>query len=461
MSSTERIAAFAAGLEHRQIPDAVVERFKALILDGLACGIGGVGTAPGREVAALVEGMGAPGGATVWPTGTSAPTMLAAYANASLANALDFDDTFSGAGHPGATVVPAALALAEERRAAGKDLLAAAVAGYEVTVRLGLAIRPTPRRYKEAFGYGHQTVGAAAAAANILGFAPDTTSTALGLAAVNAPVPYGRKLNLKPAERPLSWVKNNYGWMAMGAVLSSELAQRGFAGPRDVLDGPHGYWTMSGSDRFDESLLLDGIGDEYLSVETEVKPYASCRWTHSAIEAAARLRDRLDGDGAGLLPDDVAEVAVAWFGEVEQFDVAEPLNPVDAQFSLPFLVSAALLGSAPTVPIAESDLADADVLSLARRVSVTTDPMFHEAFATGRDRSARVTVKTAAGRELTETVEVPLGHPTRALGWDTVAAKAEALVGPVLGEEAARRLVGACRDLDAVDDVRCLWAGRG
>jgi 2-methylcitrate dehydratase PrpD len=212
---------------------------------------------------------------------------------------------------------------------------------------------------------------------------------------------------------------------------------------------------MVGSDQFHTDALLDGLGVEFLSAGTEHKPYASCRWTHSAIEAADRARRLLDESDVDSI-DTIASIDVDWFGDPATFDVVTPLDGIDAQFSLPFLVGAALAGSAPTTHIGEQELHSPTIRGLAEKVTVTKVAEFARAFATG-GRPARVTVTCSSGRRFVETVEVPMGHPARRLTWDAVCAKSESLVSPVLGEKAANRLIERCRDLESLDGIASLW----
>ena len=190
------------------------------MLDSIGCSVGGSRLEPGKIVVEFFEGIGGTPEATVFATGKRLPLMNAVYVNAFLANVLDFDDTYANLAHPGATVIPPALAVAEKIRANGRRLLTAVVVGYETSLRVGLAIQATPDRYKQVLGLSTwQIVGSAVVAGKLLEFARKQMSNAIGLACVNAPVPCTRKLGLELEERPFAWSKNNYGWAAMGGVM--------------------------------------------------------------------------------------------------------------------------------------------------------------------------------------------------------------------------------------------------
>jgi 2-methylcitrate dehydratase PrpD len=202
----------------------------------------------------------------------------AAFANAMAANALDYDDT-GATGHPGATLIPAALALAEAGGRSGAELLAAVVAGYEVGARTLAGVQPSWERRVEVYGSGTvQTFGAAAAAARLLRLDAETTLSAFGLAGAFAPLPHEAKFGWD--EDRLSWIKDNVAWPAEGGVRAARLAARGFRATRTILDGERGLWRMMGSDRGDAGRMVRGLGAEWDVLGLSLKPYPCCRWIH-------------------------------------------------------------------------------------------------------------------------------------------------------------------------------------
>src|SRR5207247_5197930 len=212
----------------------VVGAVKRLVLDHLGCALGGSRT-PLARAAADVAVADRGSGATVIGTRRRAAPGPAAFANATAANALDYDDT-GATGHPGATVIPAALALGEVRDRSGADVLAAVLAGYEVWSRIAGAIQPSWERRVRVYGNGvTQTFGAAVAGARLLGLDTEATLCALGLAGAFAPLPHDGKIGWE--EGRISWVKDNVAWPAEGGVRAALLAERGFRATREVLDG--------------------------------------------------------------------------------------------------------------------------------------------------------------------------------------------------------------------------------
>ena len=421
---TQALAAFVVDTNYEDLPSSVIRAAKDLILDSWGCTIGGATLTPGRIVIELFEELGGVPEATVWATGKRLPCLHATYINAYLANLLDFDDTYSGgAGHPGATVVPPALALAEKVHASGRELLNAVVLGYEVSIRIGVAIKPSPQRYGVAWGYGFQIFGAAAAAARLLNLDREQTAMSFGLAGIAAPVPGTVLADYHGPERPVfTWAKNNYGWIAMGGVLAALLSARGFVGHRSILDGEKGFWVMAGSDRCDERHMTAALGRDFLMVETEHKPYPTCRWTHSSLDALNQILAEHTID-----PADISEIRVKTFSRLMSLSSPAPEDTVAVQFSLPYLLALRLHGRPLTPWLSSEDLGNPDILDLARKVVLELDPEAERAYFETSRRPSTVIIKTVTGEVYSQTVESGRGGPDQRLTSDELRVKFRSL----------------------------------
>ena len=216
----------------------------------------------------------------------------AALVYATLINALDYDDIYKK-GHPGATVMSAALALAERIDCSGPDLIEAVVVGYEVSGRVGMSLtQSTPR--KTLHGHGTwQTMGAVATAAKLLRLDVRQTAHAIAIAAANAPV--ASVMKTVYGARP-SMAKNNFGAAAQVGVNAALLARHGFEGPLDIFEGETGFWRMFGADGCDAGRLTEGLGHLYEIREVGFKPYSCCRILQSSIEAAVEVFRRAEID---------------------------------------------------------------------------------------------------------------------------------------------------------------------
>jgi 2-methylcitrate dehydratase PrpD len=451
MTATDRLAGFVHELSIAAIPPTVVELARRCLRDALGCILGGAGTEPGCYAAALAQEMGGTSEATLVLNESLLPAPLAAFAHATMANALDFDDTLFG--HPGATVVPTVLALGEAIDADGSALLTALVAGYEVSARVVACARPLIPRYTAMWDLGTlQAYGAAAAAAKLLSLSPEKVNAALGLAGATAPTPVGRK-DRALAEEGRSMVKSAYGWTAFSAILAARLVQRGFTGPAHIFDGTMGFWEMGAAVTPRIAHLTDRLGEIFLLEEVQFKPYPACRFLHPVLDGVRNLV------AAGVQAEAVREVEVRGFAllQDEYHNIPRPRSSTDAQFSVPYTVAVMLLdGRLAPEAFTPERLTDPRILALADRVRVTIDPAFDAAYP--QQLGAAVTITTMDGRRLEVRVDRARGDPGHPLTEEELSEKFRLLAEPALGRDRAAALGALIDALPDVDSVRRLTA---
>ena len=454
-SPTRALCQYVAQAHYKDIPKEVIESTKPYILDSIGNSIGGSRLEPGKIIIELLESMGGTAEASVMATGKEVPLLHAVYLNSFLANVLDFDDTYTNMAHPGATVIPPAIGVGEKIKATGQQLLTAVVVGYETSLRIGLAIVATPERYKQVWGLSTwQIFGATAASGKLLNLDEEQMRNAFGLGGVNAPIPYARKLGMEVEERPFAWSKNNYGWASMGGVLGSLLAQKGFLGNRHILDGERGFWVMAGSDRCDFGKMVEGLGEKYLLPNTSFKPYASCRWTHSTVDACLAI---LEKHGVG--PDDVRSVTVKGMYEVAH-SLAEkkPKNIIDAQFSIPYLIGLCITGNSPAKGLSEAHLEDSTIQSLAEKVNVEVDPEADRLyFEKAGVMVSTVIIETNGNERFEESVMYPKGSPEASMSTEELETKFLALTTPVIGEPRAKKILERVMSLETMENISSLF----
>lgn len=453
-SSTQVLARYIAESDYEELPQEVVAKTKWCILDCLGCALGATELIPSRIITEFFGSLNGTQEATVWSSWRRQPVLHACYVNASLSNMLDYDDTYSYIAHPGSAVIPAAVAMAEKLRLSGRELINAIVLGYEVSLRIGTAIVPSPERYEKVWGLATwQIFGATTAACRLLRLDEDKIRAAFGLSGANAPVPFIRKEGLPKEERPFHWLKNNYGWAAMGGILATELAAAGFHGNRYVLDGEQGFWIMAGSDRCDFSKLTAGLGKNYLILMTSYKLYPCCLWIHTTLDAAL---DILQSSAFDI--EDIRRIRVLTTAELaNNLSIAEPYDVIDAQFSLPYMLSLALTRGSISGGLSEQDLHNPKILELARKVEVEVDPeadrKFLEDLGIAGANPSTVIVETRQKKVFRQTVQKPRGHPERPATEKDLEEKFLQLTEPSLGTRAAQRLLGQVLELDKVGDV--------
>jgi len=436
VSATGELVSFVHRLDPANLSERVLHQASRCVLDVVGVAVAGTRTPMTQISARFAYEQFSPGKATVIGSRRPLSVTGAAWVNCNAASALDLDDGHRMAmGHPGAVVIPAALAIAETTGATGREFLAAIVAGYEVAVRASVARVPwyKDRMYSSGI-WG--VFGAAAATGKLLGFDEATLQSALGNAASHGAFPPGG------LQANYSMVKEVIGWAGMTGCAAALLAQQGFIGPEDVMD----Y-----SGRWDTGQLVDGLGDpdRYAILSTYFKPYAVCRWAHSSVDAVLDLAGR-----HGVQAGEIAKIQVETFNEVTRLVNYEPRNAIAAQFSIPFALAVALLyRKIGPEDVSEVNVHNPDILALARKVEVTVDPDINSQFPA--KTIARVTMHTTRG-SFEATVEYPRGNPENPLSDEDLAAKFRSLTVPIVGEGTCDKLQAAIFDLARAKDVTSL-----
>lgn len=444
MSSSGILAEYALS-RMDDIPTEVVGAAKIVVADTIACMIGGSRTEPGRCLGDLASYLGGNGQAALVGLGARSNLVQAAYVNGQLADILDFEDTFVG--HPSAAVIPAAFAAGEAVDCSGKDLLKAIVAGYEVCMRVALAIQPvSPMAHASAGVYYFHSFGATAAAGRLFGLSVRKLDEAFGTAAAHTPLP----LWIAKWERPLHWVKNNFGGQTAAGIAAVLLARTGYVGVANILDNPLGFWTMVGSDRYDRDTATRNLGTEYLILQDTLKPYSACRWLHGTLDAVERI---MKAEHAQAMPN-VRSVTVRGPKHLASFDHRDPQTLVDAEFSLPYTVSQVLLGAVPGPDwFGGHRLQDPVSADLSRRVSVVVDPELEALYRDTLIRPVVVSVVTEDGRRLEQRVDYPKGDTMNPMTVEEVWRKFTRLVSPVFGPDRAAQIWETVQHLDSMAQV--------
>lgn len=436
MSATGKLVAYVCRLDPDALPAAILDQAARCVLDLVGVAIAGTRTPMAEVSARFAHEQFAAGNATV--IGSMKPLTVtgATWVNGASASALDMDDGHRLAmGHPGANVIPAALAVAEGTAVTGREFLAAVVAGYEVAVRTSAARVPW---YKDKmYSTGIWGVfGATAAAGKLLGFDEATLQSAFGTAGSHGPFPPGG------LQANHAMVKETIAWSGLTGVSSALLARDGFVGPADFLD----Y-----SGRWDASALVAGLGDlgESAILKTYFKPYAVCRWAHAAVDGALELKHR-----HGIRVDEIEAIHVETFWEVTRLANDAPSNTIAAQFSIQFALAVALLHERiGPAEVTDAQIRDPAILDLARKVRVSVDEELDRQFPA--KTMARVTISTPHG-DCSTTVEYPRGNPENPLSDSELQAKYQSLTKDLIGDEHGRKLRTAILDLPDAPNVLAL-----
>lgn len=437
---TGRLADFAAGLNWADIDADSRTVARHCLLDFLGVALAGAPTDTARMVLELEREDGGVAEATAIGTPHRLSVRAAAMANGVAGHALDYDDVHMAmVGHPTVAVMPAALALAEQRDLRLDGLLEAFTAGLETACRVGRFMGED--HYSRGW---HCTAtigsfGAAAAAGRLLGLDGGQMAMALGIAGTQAS---GLKSMFGTDCKPL-----HAGKAAAAGVVAARLAAKGFSSRPDVLECPQGFGaTQTGTPSAEAA--LDGLGAQLLIRNTLFKYHAACYGTHAAIDAARAIAIR---DAAAI--DDIDRIEVRVRGRyLKVCDIPEPTSGLEAKFSLRFTTAMALAGVETGDPDGYGDALTGDARLVAWRDKVRVS-----AFDEPDRDGAEVAVFRRDGVVLREAANVDI--PAADLGVQETRLKDKflALAGPVLGAEKAAETIAmiadpqtAVRDLLAV-----------
>jgi 2-methylcitrate dehydratase PrpD len=448
--ATRELARFCAQLRFEDIPAEVVERIKLSLLDSIGVCLHGVTLPWTRHVQAMVEAEGAAPQASIFGSGRKTSIANAVLVNSTAGHAFELDDIHKESIiHPGSLAFPVALACAESRRnAAGRELLSAMVAGYEVGARVGNAA--TVRLLLKGF-HPQGTSGAftaAASAAHMLGLDAAATQHAFGIVGSQAG-------GLMAAQEGAMVKRFHSGRAAQSGVYSALLAQRGFTGIEDVLEAAYGGYLVTHSDAPAPQKLTAGLGTAWETLNVGYKPYASVTSIHTALDALADIM-RENQLGA----DDIAEVEAS-LSQATYVHCAweyKAQGVTAAQMNLYYgLAMIALDGTAFVDQYREERLRDPRVLAFVPRIKARIDPEI-EAMGAQFRHAARVRVTTRDGRKFHAELLNRRGSAENPLAPADIEHKFRQVVRSCLAPAQVERVVALVRDFDKASDCAELAA---
>jgi 2-methylcitrate dehydratase PrpD len=459
---TLRLGQFAASLQGDALPRDIKTTLGELFLDYVRVASIGAAMPWSAWADAYMASLGGQGHAAVLFRAERRDAVRAAFLNATYAGSIDADDTHVGSMlHPGAIVFSAALALADEVGAGGKDFIAAVAAGYEAMIRIGLSIQPSH------FARGFQSTatcggfGAAVAAARLVfngeSAAEEKIASSIGLVASFSG-------GLTQFYQSGSTVKRIHAARAAeNGVAAALLARQGFTGPHDILEGTNGF-ARAYADAADLGTVTKGLGSDYLLREVTVKGHACSARVQAAVEGILDLCKRNHID-----PDHVADVYVGIPAVIlGRLTIPRPIDVQAAQMSLPHSAALALAmaalakeGFALSVTDYETSLDDPQVRQIEALVRCEVDPQV-EAATTAEAVPARVIIAMQDGTKHATFVSAPKGSPSRPFSHDDHVARFRRELTKRLGDKACDEMVDIAEhlaDLDKVKRVTDLLAG--
>lgn len=407
------------------VDDRTVEAARVLAEDFLGVAVAGSRSPEGETILRYARGQKRSGHCSVAGHRETFDPATAALITGTSGYAIGLTDTHTGSiTHPGPSIVPAALAIAQETGASGRDFLTAVVLGCEVVVRIGSVVNPSHR----ARGY-HPTAtcnvfGSAVAAGHLLGLNRTQLANALGIAGSMS----GGIYEFRHEGSML--MAFHGGWPAHNGVTAAYLARDGFTGPTTVLEGPEGFFRAF-SDSARPDLLAVDFGHPGI-LDVGLRPYNACRYGHSGVDALADIARR-----ATIDPADV-ERLVVWTHKTAVDQETEPTTVIGARLSTKFTVAYALVHGPKVDEVTATDLTDPAVVAMIDRTEVLEDPELTAIFP--EKWACRVQVVLKDGSVHEAQVDIPKGEPGNPMTELERQAKFRRLVEPVLGIERSRAL---------------------
>jgi 2-methylcitrate dehydratase PrpD len=266
--NTKKLAAFIAGLDFSDLPSDIIHENKRVLLDSLGCAIAGDSMQASKIVSQIAVRLGGKDEATILGRNSKVACTNAAFANAQLINAQDFDA--GSVGHDTPAIIAGALAAAETNNASGKDLVLAIALGHELATRLKAAeaAPPSPDGIGtgktgnlEGLGYAFVTLAVAASSGKLFTLNPEQIRRALGIASfIHPPNTNKRYFDISPVWNVKYTV---FGQVAETGVISALLAQMGFTGDDEILDRESCFWKAAGQKAWTPDKIVQNIGEKW------------------------------------------------------------------------------------------------------------------------------------------------------------------------------------------------------
>ncbi|RJG02907.1 MmgE/PrpD family protein [Noviherbaspirillum sedimenti] len=411
ISPSAELALFAAGLRYEQIPADVLRRTEDLMLDWFGSALAGKGARPVESIERFARQMGGDGPAEVLISRRRTTPLFAAMVNAAASHFIEQDDVHNGSVfHPAAVVFPPVLAVAQALGSSGRDVLVAAVAGYEVGIRVGEFLGRSHYRVFHTTGTAG-SIAAAVAVGSLLKLNAEQMQDAIGSAGTQA-------AGLWEFLRDAADSKQLHTAHAAGSGLTAAyLAKDGFKGARQILEGAKGMAAGMSSDA-DVTRLTDGLLTRWAVAEVSFKYHASCRHTHPAADALLQVMRQHD-----LAPAQIASVVThVHQGAIDVLGpVVDPVTVHQAKFSMGTVLGLVAVHGSASVADFEASFKSSEVVAFRNKVSMQLDAEVDGAYPARW--IGKVEVKTLDGRLLHGRVDEPKGDPGNSLNREEIEQK--------------------------------------
>ncbi|MFC1871536.1 MmgE/PrpD family protein [Chloroflexota bacterium] len=445
------LSRYILSTDYDSLPADAVDAAKRCIIDTLGVTIAG-STAPACDtVAGMVRTWGGQPECTVLAYGDRVPSPNAAWVNALMARARDFDCYHGPSSqHPGVTTVTAALVMGElVGGVSGKEAITAVVTGTDLSIRMRSAFK-----VKAGISYwcagAYAVFPAAAIAGKLLGLDEERLIHAMGLALSQL------SNTLQGHQDGALSVRVHHGLSVKAGLLSALMADKGITGPRNVLDGKFGLYPVYAQNQYDRDIILNGLGKRFLNTSISIKPWPCCGAAYNSISGTLQLVREHD-----IRPEDIEEIIVhidqaAYNYNFEpEEEKKRPRTVPAAQFSIPYVVATAVVyRDLSLANFTDEAIKDSRVIEIAGKVRAVIEPEFTALISS--QAPVLVEIKTTSGKVGPVRAEHPKGSPENPLTLDECVDKfrkcLEFSVKP-LPRENTEEVIDLVKGLEAVKDI--------
>lgn len=388
--STKKLSKFVSETNFEDVPEEVIEKTKLLVLDTIGCSLAGSQTDQGSITANLMEELGGEPTSTVLANKYKISSTNAAFVNAKMSNALDFDDAFMNRTHFAGQNIFSPLAVGEKVGATGKDFITAIALGYDISARFVISTGPWDEFHMgdqrdipkfEEVSPGLQQIqsvfGAAAATSKILGLERSGIENAWGIAGSSAPM---CNTKFEPPKFYFMTKYQEFGFIAQTAIMSALLAERGYDSPKNIFDDPGGFYQKLGLDKgkFSYDHFTRKMGEKWWIMKSQIKYYPVCRWTNGLAYCMEKIVGR-----ENIKPDQIEKIIAKSFplffkpAYVNQ----DPRGGPDTQFSVPHAIAMVAFGVEPGLEWHISKwVENPEVENFRKKVEIEYNPEFKEVY---------------------------------------------------------------------------------
>jgi len=428
---TKSLGNYVANTRFEDLSKEAIYEAKRRIADVLAISLSGATTSTGRAMRNFSgQFSGCECKAGLWGSTQKAPGAIAALSNATMSYHLELDDVHrTSHTHPGVSVIPAALAMCEEKGLGPRAFLCSVVVGYDVITRVGMAVSPSIYVDRVFLAPGTlSALGAAGAVGNIIGLNEEEAARLIGIAVFLSP------LALFESFARGAPIKNMaMGWGNLIAIWGATFNREGLFGPVTGIEGDFGY-ARATADTYDLSKINNPANINTGIINTGIKPYACCRQHHSAIDAALEIKNN-----HGVKPEDIQKVVVRTFAVASRGNNPHPTTVAGATYSAPFSVASALItGECWREQYTEAQIKNSQTLELASKIEVVSDDELDSLY----------------DEKWPSIVEITTRQGTYSARWDLLKGEPE---HPITDPELKKKFISLATDCVSDEHAMKLW----